>query len=253
MKPLVRTLSACVALSLSLSVASADRNTSTRSERSGARELYERATKAYNLQAFSTALDLFKQAYELRPDPVLLFNIAQCQRQMGGYEVASKSYRAYLNELPKASNREEVKLAIKAMDDAAREARAKEPPMGTQPLSEGHDKLVESPPPPPPPDRPWYKNGAGWGVLAAGVAVAAVGGGLAAYGEQQRSAESTLPSLPQRNSAADAAATFRPTGYALIGVGGAALVTGVIWLAVGSRSSKHASLRPSHGGFQVAW
>ena len=223
-----------------------------RAARSTARELYERATKAYNLQAFASALDLFKQAYDQRPDPVLLFNIAQTQRQMGAYESASKSYRAYLNELPKAANRDEVKVAIKAMDDAAREQRAKEPPMGTQPLSDR--PVVEvAPPPPPPPPRPWYKNGAAIGIGVGGLVLVAVGGGLAGYGEQQRSAESTLPSLPQRNAAADTAGTMRPVGYALIGVGAAAVVTSVIVFAVGAKTPKQASLRTSGSSFQVAW
>lgn len=220
-----------------------------------ARELYERGTRAYNLQDFTTALELFKQAYDQKPDPVLLFNIAQCQRQLGQYEAASKSYRAFLNESPKAPNREDVKAVIKAMDDAAREQRAKEPPLGTQRPYDG-PKTTTAPDATAtststtttagtttvreslPPARPWYKNGAAMGLTVGGVVLVAVGGGLAGFGEARRSDQSTLPSLPERNRAADDAAVFRPTGYALLGVGAASLVTGVILFSVGSKRSR---------------
>jgi tetratricopeptide (TPR) repeat protein len=229
-----------------------------------ARELYEKGTKAYNLQEYARALDLFKQAYEQQSDSVLLFNIAQCQRQLGQYEAASKSYRVFLNETPNAPNRVEVQKQIKAMDEAAREQRAKEPPMGTQPPYETPPGTTTPPPqhiePPPivktePPPRPWYKNHAALGLTAAGVGLAVVGVALTGFGWARRGDQDTLPSLPERNSAADDAAVFRPTGYALLGVGGAALVTGIVLFVVKPKrpAANALHIEPTGDGLRVTF
>src|SRR2546425_1021369 len=79
---------------------------------SKARDLFQRATRAYNLQKFEQSLELFQQAYEEKDDPVFLFNIAQCQRQLGQYDAAARSYRAYLSQAPNASNRSDVVARI---------------------------------------------------------------------------------------------------------------------------------------------
>src|SRR3954471_8651784 len=90
---------------------------------------YERATKAYNLQDFKGALHEFQTAYVEQPDAAFLFNIGQCQRQLGQYIQAGKSYRAFLNQgTADAHQREAVESVIKQMDDAAREAEARRPP-----------------------------------------------------------------------------------------------------------------------------
>jgi tetratricopeptide (TPR) repeat protein len=239
---------------------------SARADRLKARELYEKGTKAYNLQEYARALDLFKQAYEQQSDSVLLFNIAQCQRQLGQYEAASKSYRVFLNETPNAPNRTEVQKQIKAMDEAAREQRGREPPMGTQPPSD-NPPVNTTPPPPqtePPPivktekteaPRPWYKNYPAVGVTAAGVVLVAVGAGLTGFGWARRADQDSLPSLPERNSAADDAGVFRPTGYALLGVGGAALVTGIVLFVVKpARPAANAlHIEPTGDGLRVTF
>jgi tetratricopeptide (TPR) repeat protein len=48
------------------------------------------------LGQFEHALDAFSQAYELKPLPGFLFNIAQCHRHLGNFERASFFYKRYL-------------------------------------------------------------------------------------------------------------------------------------------------------------
>ena len=71
-----------------------------------AKHHFEAGAKAYNLQRFGESLTEFRAAYQERADPALLFNIAQAQRQLGQYDAAARSYRAYLHEQPDAPNRE---------------------------------------------------------------------------------------------------------------------------------------------------
>src|SRR4051794_21826155 len=57
---------------------------------------YDQAITEYNLQNWSAALRDFQDVYREVHDSVILFNIGQCQRQLGDYETAAKSYRLYL-------------------------------------------------------------------------------------------------------------------------------------------------------------
>src|SRR5437764_12992321 len=59
---------------------------------------YLEGMKRYNLADYHAALDEFKQAYLAKADPVFLFNVGQCQRQLADYAAAEKSYRAFLRE-----------------------------------------------------------------------------------------------------------------------------------------------------------
>src|SRR5438874_2068998 len=54
------------------------------------------AQRAYDLGQFDEALRDFSEAYRLKPLPGILFNLAQCHRQMRSYERAAFFYRRYL-------------------------------------------------------------------------------------------------------------------------------------------------------------
>jgi hypothetical protein len=151
---------------------------------------YQEGLKRYNVGDFSVALDEFKAAYLAQPDPAFLFNLGQCQRQLSQYEAAEKSYRAFLREMPNLpqATREQVQKLVADMEQANREARArqKEPPTGTRPPSEEPQSRtapqvqpvpvasVAAPTLPPPPAKPVHKRG--WFIgLMVGVAVVAAG------------------------------------------------------------------------------
>jgi tetratricopeptide (TPR) repeat protein len=79
-----------------------------------ARALTRKATVEYDVGHFDQALDLYTKAYELYPKPALLFDIAQCHRQLGHYERALFFFHGYLREEPNAPNRA---LAEKLLQD----------------------------------------------------------------------------------------------------------------------------------------
>jgi tetratricopeptide (TPR) repeat protein len=70
-----------------------------------ARELFRKAEISFNLGKFPEALRDYQAAYEAKPLPGFLFNIAQCYRHMGNYERARFFYRRYLALDPKTPNR----------------------------------------------------------------------------------------------------------------------------------------------------
>jgi tetratricopeptide (TPR) repeat protein len=208
-----------------------------------AKQHYQRGVTAYNLQRFEVALKEFQAAYESRPDAAFLFNIAQTQRQLGQYDAAIKSYRAYLREQPDAPNRGEVLKRIGDMENAAAERRATAPPEGViSPAAKPLTPVATTPADinvrtnaPAPATKSIALRNAGIGLGAGGVALLALGGVFA--GLAKSAGDSAY-----HGSAYDYGADNRYHGYqsaeiASFVVGGAALATGVVLIAIGTRGA----------------
>ncbi|MFL5305756.1 MAG: tetratricopeptide repeat protein [Polyangia bacterium] len=90
---------------------------------------FDRGAKLYNLGHFQDAIGDFEKAYDLDPSPIFLFNIAQSHRQLGNKERALFFYRRYLEQAPKAANRDDVERRMKELQAALQqEAEAKQKP-----------------------------------------------------------------------------------------------------------------------------
>ncbi len=192
-----------------------------------ARQRFEHGMKAYNLQEWTVALSEFKAAYVEKPDAVLLFNIGQAQRQLGQYDAAAKSYRAFLNQgRADAAQRESVETLVHQMDDAAKEERAKRPPSGTIAPDRAFVAMAPAPP------AKWYRSAAGWSFAGGGLVVGFAGMGLFLHGADVDGQIGSASSLAQAQELAHTRDNYRVAGEVLIGVGGAALLSGAIVLAV---------------------
>jgi tetratricopeptide (TPR) repeat protein len=197
-----------------------------------ARRLFQRAELNFNVGKFAEALTDYQSAYEAKPLPGFLFNIAQCYRNMGDLEKARFFFRRYLALDPRAPNKRRVEELI---DEITKQLEAKQaeaaaaPPAATAPpaaAAPGPDAAVTpvtpvaeaappppapSPPPatvseapmisvqaaPPPGERPVYKHW--WFWLGAAVVVA--GGATAAIllSRPETRAPGTLPPIDGRN------------------------------------------------------
>ncbi len=80
-----------------------------------ARKAFEDGKKAYNVGEFDKAVELWKAGYDIKDDPVFLFNIAQAYRQKQDYAKAIFFYKAFLREDPNAKNRSDVESRIAEM------------------------------------------------------------------------------------------------------------------------------------------
>ena len=95
----------------------------------GARSHYERGTSFYNLGQFEEAIAEYRKGYELKADPVFLFNIAQSYRQLSANDKALFFYRRYLSVDPGATNRAQVEERIAQLEKlTADQALAKSAP-----------------------------------------------------------------------------------------------------------------------------
>ncbi len=177
----------------------------------------------YRLARFAEALAEYTRAYELYPVPALLFNIGQCHRGLGAHARAIFFFEGYLRDAPRASNRALV-------EDLIREARAAidRPPAPAEAPPVDRPRVpppivVFAPPPPPvaraaswpaddpAPSRVWP------GVwICGGAAAMAAGGAFYYYGQKAG---------PDEKYVYD---DTRLLGGAMLALGGAAIVTGVI-------------------------
>jgi hypothetical protein len=235
------------------------------SDRAKVKRLYLSATKHYNLSEFQDALNDYKEAYRIKSDPVFLYDIAQCHRQLDDPAAAAREYRAYLREAPEAKNRQAVEKLIEEMDKAVIEKQKSAPPLGTEPPSEKPENPPQENPPqekqpevqqPPVAPLPPPKRGPdiigitltafGAAVLVTGIALAVVGG----LDDSQAHDASQMIDLQKRQDLEAQSGTLGVAGYVAIGVGAALIVGGVVKLALGRRraAEAHAWLSPRPGG-----
>lgn len=73
-------------------------------------ERYRSGTEAYEKQDFELAIKNFQLAYSIKPEPLLLYNIAQCHRKLNHDAEAITYYQSFLNA-PETTDRE---LRVKA-------------------------------------------------------------------------------------------------------------------------------------------
>jgi len=144
-----------------------------------ARADYELGTRYWDLGQYDKALEAFRSAYAHRPDPALLFNVAQSLRKLKRLNEALDMYRTFLKRAPRSPKRADVERTMAALEAeiAAAPTPVGPPPVGGGP---GAPPPMLSPPPGAPAaavvatpqpqqksllHRPWV-----WGVAAVVVA-----------------------------------------------------------------------------------
>jgi tetratricopeptide (TPR) repeat protein len=146
-----------------------------------ARADYEVGTRYYDLGQYEKALDAYRSAYASRPDPALLFNVAQCLRKLKRPGEALDIYRTYLRRAPRSPKRADVERIMKTLEDELAAApptapppiQTAPPPLSPLPSSQAAPAAAVSAPAPSPETnsllhRPWF-----WGVAAVVAAGAA--------------------------------------------------------------------------------
>lgn len=156
-----------------------------------AKEAFKRGLQYYNLGDFKSALEGFKEAYLDYPDPSFLFNIGQCQRQLGNKQEALLSYKAYLREAKAPSNRDEILAIVRNLEQGVHddEVARRSKPEGTLPTTTESTPAESTPvavaptattvtvsASAPPRKKPVYKQWWLWTIV--GVAAVGVGVGL---------------------------------------------------------------------------
>lgn len=115
-----------------------------------AKAVFERATALFALHKFGEAAVTFEKAFELRPDPAILYNAAQAHRLAGNKTRALELYdsllRLYADKFKRAEINQHIAELRQAIDADRRVASS--PPVTTLPSAAA--KVPESHPLPPP-------------------------------------------------------------------------------------------------------
>jgi tetratricopeptide (TPR) repeat protein len=150
-----------VILTLGLALVAAPRLAAAEdSATKAAKRHFTKGEKLFALGRFDDALVQYEKAFESKPLPGFLFNIAQCHRNLGNIDQAIFSYRKYLREAPDADNREAVERQIEELEEEkARRAASGGIVVGAPPPDDRK--------PPEPGKKPIYARWWFWGGVAA--------------------------------------------------------------------------------------
>jgi tetratricopeptide (TPR) repeat protein len=94
--------------------------------RAEAREHFVKGTKSFDLGLYDEAIAEYMAAYKVKPDPALLFNLAQAHRLAGHVADALRFYRMYLTKTPTAPNRSDVEARISDLEKVVDEQKKRE-------------------------------------------------------------------------------------------------------------------------------
>jgi len=212
-----------------------------------AQDHVDRATRAYNVQDWPTALREYKQAYELDPKPETLWSIAQTQRLSGDCRGAILTYRAYLRGASSAgANAAEnwikqcqttLDAQQKAIDDSMKPEPAKPPVAQPQPEPQPQPQPVH----PKAEHRSWLLDPLGDTLAVVGLAGLAGGSYYLLAGNSDMSAASGKSNYQQYSKAVDNATSEQHVGDIAL-IGGAVFAALATWryISVASRGSDEA-------------
>ena len=145
----------------------------TPSQKQEMKQHYERATRAYDVQKYTEAVDEYQKAYEIGGDPAMLYNVAQSYRLADQLPDALRFYRRYLQRSPNARNREDVERKIADLEKTVEERKRAAAAAATAAPPAEPALAVVAPAPSPEPSA--SSAGSGRGKRIAGIVLASVG------------------------------------------------------------------------------
>ncbi|MBT8453180.1 MAG: hypothetical protein KJO40_14540 [Deltaproteobacteria bacterium] len=208
----------------------------TRGQRiADAKEAFDIGTRAYADGEFETALASFQRAYELTGSPDLLYNIATVSDRMRRDVDALQAYEGYLEARPKSSDREHVESRIAVLRDAIEarrraelqaEIEARNAAVQAAARVKAERPLTEYVGPGP---GPWITIGVGSAALVTGAVFVGLGQ------RDQKKVENALAgsSYSLVQEMADRGPKRSKAGVALMAIGGAGMIGGLIWQLTG--------------------
>lgn len=200
--------------------------------RQRALELYEQSAERYDAGDYEVAVALLEEAYDLAPEPILLYNLARAEENLGHLARAIERYEAFLEARPETPNRAAIEARVRNYRDQLARHAAEQAEREEAARLELERAVTDA-------ARPQRTaKVAPWVVAGAGVLVLAVAGALGGLSLEARSQAESDPTFLGTRDASDRAVALAWGADLGFVVGGAALVLGVIWGIVDVRGAR---------------
>jgi tetratricopeptide (TPR) repeat protein len=220
-----------VGLALALTLATAPATAKPDDAQARALVLFDRGKLAYKEGRFDESILLLKEAYAIKAEPILLYNIARAHEAKQQFPEAVEAYKKYLATSTDPPDRADVEQKIttleKAIAEAKREADAAAAAEAERKAKEDRDRAAatkseKAPAAHEPNLVPWIIAGSGAAVMGVGAVF-----GVLALGKNgdAEDAASQADAVDQR----DGAETLALVSTITLIVGGAALAGGATW------------------------
>ncbi len=200
----------------------------------------EAALKAYDAKDYDTAIHEFEVAYEIDPNPALLYAAAQAYRKTNRCAEALVLYRRFVAA---AKTQAQVKAGNAEIETCEALIEQHAPPPAPEPAPApppAPAAPVAAPPAPSPPivapapaaasthDTPWYRDPLGDGLTGAGVVAVGVGIGFLVMASSSQHRADTAEFRDDFVHDLDEATTRRRIGAVSLGVGAALVAGGIV-------------------------
>jgi hypothetical protein len=202
-----------------------------------ARQAFEAGRVAYEGGRFEEALAQFEEAHRLTGDPDMLYNIGTVADRLRRDELALSSYRGYLAQRPDARDRAQIEARIAVLDVeiAARERERDEAAVRLAEQRALEERLAldaTGPSASGAGPAPWVVVAVGGALLVAGISLVVVAEFDAACVRAPSGcvADPARPHWSEVSGAFDRIPILQGVGGALIGIGGAAAIAGIVWV-----------------------
>lgn len=205
--------------------------------RQRALDLFEESVGPYREGRFDEAIRLLEQAYELFPEPVLLYNLARAYEGKGELATAADKYEQYLRLEPTASDRGAIEQRVLNLRRvlARRRVSQRSPDPGPRQASSPNAR--------PEAGGRWLP----WALVVTGGAVSASGGVLGLLARQKESDARSATNHRDASASWDEAENRATLANIAFVAGGALIVGGSVWLVL-SRSGDSVTLGISPNG-----
>ena len=221
-------------------VATAQSSGSQEARLEQAKKAFVSGTRAYENGDFETALARFRRAYQLTKSPDLLYNIATVSDRMRRDEHALEAYEGYIAARPDSPDREHVQGRIAvlraAIETRRREALDAEIEAQRAALEAAEKVKAERP------LTQYVGPGAGpWIVIGVSGATLATGAVFLGLGQRDQNSVSDAPggsSFADYEEIAGRGPRRTKTGIALLSIGAAGVLGGVIWQLTGGKEEE---------------
>ncbi|MBW2524904.1 MAG: tetratricopeptide repeat protein [Deltaproteobacteria bacterium] len=211
--------------------------------------LFEASEKLYREGRFEEAAALLEQAYELHPEPTLLYNLARAREGQGELGAAADAYESYLEGSPDAPDRGAIEQRIRSLRTrkGERERLEAEKQEARDQLAQMERERAEQPP-----DEGNALEGPfPWILFGVGVAGVGVGLGIGAAAQSKHDEAVEEPIQLEAVDKQDSAESLATVANIVLVAGGAVAAAGAILGIVGLASSSSGDEAPPAAAWQL--